>query len=46
MLDAALGGEINGKTSQPVSAFVMLACYRRQSGAMMRIGRGLQGGTA
>src|SRR6266516_5985758 len=43
--NSALGGEINGETSQPVSAFIILARYRCQSGATMRIGRGLQGGT-
>src|SRR6266496_3564199 len=45
VFDTAFGGEISCETSEPVSAFVMLACYRRQSGLTMRIGRGLQRGT-
>src|SRR5436309_2482297 len=44
--NSTLGSEINGETSEPVSAFVMLACYRCQSGPTMRIGCGLQRGTA
>jgi hypothetical protein len=46
VFDSTLGGEINGKTSQPVSTFIVLARDRCQSGATMSVRRGLQGWTA
>src|SRR4029453_11001191 len=45
-LNPPLGGEINRKTAEPMSAFVMLTGHGRQSRSTMSVGRRSKRGSA